>query len=97
MGTFNRFNSNRDSINMAKAVNSPGSSVTTGDITRGEIITVDLAATNEGTASVAPRRTGAVLISTTGGFADYQWSISGTTLTVGTSASVSTTFTFWVF
>ena len=97
---FQKLGSDRFSQNIKRAVTNPVGNVVTGDITKGEIVTVGPDFTgNSATATVAPRRTGAIMIARSGA-ADthlHAWTISDTTLTVTQSNAVDTTYTFWVF
>ena len=75
------------------------STLFTGDITKGEIIQIGIASGDDsGTATVAARRTGAILLSVESeDFTEYTWSITDTTLTVEQNDSDESTYTFWVF
>jgi hypothetical protein len=94
---FQKLGLNRLSQNIKRAVTSPAGVLTTGDITKGEIVDVELKAEDSGSATVAARRTGALLLGYTGDIADIQWTISGTKLVVTANSNRTSSFSFWVF
>jgi hypothetical protein len=97
---FQKLGSDRISQNIKRAVTNPVGNITTGDITKGAVITVGPDFTgNSATASVAPRRTGAIMIARDGVEDTHlrAWSIVDTTLTVYQNNTKETTYTFWVF
>ena len=93
--TFQKLGVDRISQNIARAVNSPRGALVTGDITSGEVVSVSISS-NEGSATVAQRRTGAILLSNPSA-TDLRWSISGTTLSVEQLGGGDSTVEFWVF
>lgn len=96
---FQKLGNDRNSQNLKRAITSPVGRLVVGDITKGEVVSVDTA--EGGTATVAARRTGAILlsiVSTDGGTIEFQYSITDTTLTVTKhGSSPDGTFKFWVF
>jgi hypothetical protein len=97
---FQKLGSDRFSQNIKRAITNPVGNVVTGDITKGEIVTVGPDFTgNEATATVSPRRTGAIMIARTGTTDTHlrAWYIVDTTLTVTQNNAEETTYTFWVF
>ena len=99
---FQKLGIDRLSQNVARSVNQPVGALVTGNITKGEVVSVTVGTSTVGatsaTATVSGQRTGAILISTDCIAHRYAWSISDTTLTVTTSGSASgEAFEFWVF
>ena len=94
---FQKLGLDRMSQNIKRAVTTPAGVLTTGDITQGQVVDVELEGNDEATATVASRRTGAILLGNTGDVSDIKWSISGTTLTVNANANRTAIFSFWVF
>jgi len=95
---FQKLGLDRIAQNIARSVNSPTGTLTTGDITRGDVVTVQFPGTTEASAKVKARRTGAILIDNPCTTADYRGhTISGGVLTVKFSGNISDTLTFWVF
>ena len=98
MADFQRLGFDRLSQNIARAVNSPSGGLVTGDITRGDVVTIELSNSASGSAQVKSRRTGAVLIDSTVTGSDYQGhTIEGTTLTINYSTATSGAVSFWVW
>lgn len=106
---FRMFGTSRDQYaSRAATTTFSVSAPTTGDITQGTVVTVEIdgdgATPDTGTTTVRSRATGAIPLSVTH-TADYHrevnWSIAGTTLSVTTNSAVGAgqimTFTFWVF
>jgi len=98
MADFTKLGFDRLTGNIARAVNQPTGRLVTGDITRGDVVEVNLNIASTGSASVKPRRTGAILIGASfTGNGEYRWEINSTVLTVTANADLTGTFTFWVF
>jgi adenylosuccinate synthase len=101
MPNFKKLGLDRVTMNISKAFESGigTGGLITGDITRGEVVTVDLES-GAGSATVKDRRVGALplavnLVATNESF---NWSISGTTLSVSDANSANGgSITFWVF
>jgi hypothetical protein len=94
---YRRFDSDRTSINTAASINNPGTRLNVGDITKGEVVTVEFIGTNEGSTTISSRRVGAALIGVTGDVSDIKWNVAGTKLTVNANANRTAVYTFWVF
>jgi hypothetical protein len=98
---FQKLGMDRMSQNIKRAVDKPTGKLTTGDITKGEIVKVTVTAGDTtGTATVTSRRTGAIPIAfeTVEAQTEWGWAISGTILTVTMLAEAEDTVaTFWVF
>jgi hypothetical protein len=91
----------RSEVGIAKSVGTGQSTLTTGDITKGEVVTLTVeSGDTSASATVAARRTGAIPLSftATGGETEWSWSIEGTTLTLNTlSEPDDQVGVFWVF
>ena len=110
MGDFRKLGANRNAVAINKAVSTGGSSPitisTVGDVTSGEVVTVDWSfyapatASTTATAKVGSRATVALLagMSVTGRYL-VDWSISGGVLsaTLNANGAVEDSATFWVF
>ena len=97
---FQKLGIDRLSQNVARSVNQPVGALVTGDITRGEVVTVGPDFTgNSASATVSARRTGAIMIQREGTTDTHlrAWVIEGTKLTVYQHNAAATTYTFWVF
>ena len=98
---FQKLGLDRLSQNVARAVNNPVGTLVTGNITKGEVVSVVIDGDTTGSATVSARRTGAIPISVeisgASPVCEYKWSISGTTLSVELNASRDATIQFWVF
>lgn len=90
----------RFATGMSRAGGRGNTRLTTGDITKGEVVTVGPSfAGNTASAPVSARRTGAIMISRVGDTDTFlhAWYIENGTLTVNQNNAVDTTYTFWVF
>ena len=97
---FQKLGSDRFAQNIKRAVSNPVGTINTGDVSKGTVVTVGPDFTGNSTsATVAPRRTGAIMIARDGDSDTFlhSWTITGTTLTVVQNNAVDTTYTFWVF
>lgn len=96
---FQKLGNDRFSQNIKRAITNPVGNLTTGSLTAGSKVVVEFDGTSaNATATVSPRRTGAILISVDlNAMNEIHWSISGTTLSVRTNTARTGTVTFWVF
>lgn len=97
---YQKLGLDRAAQNIARAINNPGSSVVTGDITRGEVVVVEFKAPGAASAeaTVKTRRTGAIPLGMSyTGNVEYKWGFSGDKLVVETNGTIEGSFTFWVF
>jgi hypothetical protein len=98
MPTYKKLGSDRVMQNIASAINSGVGSVTTGNITRGEVVDVAFDSSANEAVEVGPRRTGAIPIELDlDGLAECIWSIDGNTLNVLLNIARTGTCRFWVF
>jgi hypothetical protein len=99
MVDFRKLGTDRNAVAISKAM-SPGigtGGIITGDITRGEVVSVSVSDSTTGTASVKSRRTGALPLNQPFDDDQVQWAISGTALTVTLDTDNTGTMKFWVF
>lgn len=96
---FKKFSNDRFSQNLAQAINSPRGALVTGSITAGETVVVEANGTTTASTTVSARRTGALLSSHNCLNHRFNWTISGTILTVTASGNMTNdeAFSFWVF
>lgn len=98
MADFKKLGLNRVAMDVAKAVGTPTSNIQTGNLSAGEIVSLSFSASNTQTATVKPRRTGAIPISVATDIArGMSWFIEGTTLQVEFRDALTGTVQFWVF
>jgi hypothetical protein len=99
MTDFKKLSNDRLQHSIFGAINRPTGSMTTGDITKGEVVTVTIVG-GEGVAKILSRRTGAIMIACDVDDTDhaFNWTIDGGTLAVTQGDPLSDgTITFWVF
>jgi hypothetical protein len=95
---FQKLGSDRFSQNIKRAITNPVGSLSTGDISKGVAVDVEFSAETTQTATVAPRRTGAILLDVgLDSICEIIWHIEDTLLTVTLNASRTGTVKFWVF
>jgi hypothetical protein len=94
---FQKLGLDRLSQNIKRSVVSPQGVLTTGDITKGAVVEVEVRSDTTGTSQVADRRTGAVLLGHDCTDHRFEWTITGTDLIVTLTGSGEYNFTFWVF
>lgn len=97
---FQKLGLDRMATGIAKSVTGGQSTLSTGDITKGAVVTVGPDFTgNSASATVSARRTGAIMIQREGTTDTHlrAWVIEGTDLTVYQNNAAATTYTFWVF
>ena len=94
---FKKLGLDRISQNIATSVNRATGNLVTGDITRGEVVEVAFNNSTTGTAQVKERRVGAIPLDQPFATDSWEWSISGTTLTVVYQGNQTGTSRFWVF
>lgn len=98
MSDFTRLGFDRLTGNISRAVNKPTGRLTTGDITRGELVTVSFDNDSEASTTVKPRRQGALISDVDlDNMCEIHWTINGTVLNVTLNVSRSGSITFWVF
>jgi hypothetical protein len=99
--TYRKLGMDRNQMGVGQAFGSGTGSLVTGDITRGEVVEVIITVANAGgSATVSPRRTGAIPIAIALDDTNeaWNWSITGTTLSVNwTAGSTDGVMHFWVF
>ena len=95
---FKKQGLDRMATGISSAVNQPTGRLVTGDITKGEVVTVEITS-GEGSATVSARRTGALELarSLDADFFIYAQNTSGGKLTVSGNGTPSGTITYWVF
>lgn len=98
MGDFQKLGLDRLSHNLGRSVNNPTGGLFTGNITKGDLVTVEFDAEAVGTATVKARRTGAMPTSIIlDAEPRLRWEMSGTTLTATIHTALTGSITFWVF
>lgn len=93
---FQKLGRDRMNQNVARAVNTAGTRLTTGQINAGDVVTVTFNNSDSESVEVAARRTGAIPLSQPFD-KRVRWSISGERLTVTLDSSDTGNITFWVF
>jgi len=102
MADFTKLGFDRLTGNISRAINKSNGRLATGDITKGEVVTVAITSGNSASTTVKPRRVGAMPLEIrtdgAGAMGEYIWQIDGTVLTVfKNGGGADATFTFWVF
>ena len=95
---FQSLGLDRLSQNIKRAVTNPTGTLTTGDITKGELVSVTFSGSLEETVTVSPRRSGAIMLDIAlDGIGEIYYGIIDTTLTVTLNNNNTGTIKFWVF
>lgn len=98
MANFDKLSRDRFSQNVQRAFGTPGTGLFTGDITKGEVVEVTFSAAMAGSATIKPRRTGAILLEVDlDTICEYMWVRDGTKLRVTLNGNRTGSLLFWVF
>jgi hypothetical protein len=95
---YQTIGADRGALNLRRSIGVEPTALVTGDITRGEVVTITLDNEAGGTATVKPRRSGAILLDCTDNTQTYLGHyIDGNNLVVTFGGNATGTVTFWVF
>lgn len=95
---FKKLGLDRLSQNIATSINKPTGRLVTGDLASGEVVEVVFDNATAGSATVSPRRTGAIILEIALDSPQYMsYELDGTTLSVTLPGARTGTIKFWVF